>query len=45
VDTAGEQRKEYDEFKIQFAGSMAAFDVFKKAAETKGPITVPDFKL
>ena len=45
VETAGEQRKEYDEFKIQFAGSLAAFDVFKKAAETKGPITVPDFKL
>ncbi len=45
VDTCGEQRKEYDEFKIQFAGSMAAFDGFKKAAETKGPISVPDFKL
>lgn len=45
VDTCGEQRKEYDEFKMQFAGSIAAFDAFKKAAETKGPITVPDFKL
>jgi TRAP-type C4-dicarboxylate transport system substrate-binding protein len=45
MDTCGEQRKEYDEFKVQFAGSMAAFDGFKKAAETQGPITVPDFKL
>ena len=45
VDTCGEQRKEYEEFKLQFAGSLAAFDGFKKAANTKGPITVPDFKL
>jgi TRAP-type C4-dicarboxylate transport system substrate-binding protein len=45
MDTCGEQRKEYDEFKLQFAGSMAAFDSFKKAANTKGPITVADFKL
>ena len=45
VDTCGEQRKEYDEFKLQFAGSLAAFDGFKKAATTKGPITVPEFKL
>ncbi len=45
MDTCGEQRKEYDEFKLQFAGSMAAFDAFKKAANTKGPITVPEFKL
>lgn len=45
VDACGEQRKEYDEFKLQFAGSMAAFDGFKKAANTKGPITVADFKL
>jgi hypothetical protein len=45
MDTCGEQRKEYDEFKLQFAGSLAAFDGFKKAANTKGPITVPDFKL
>lgn len=44
-DTCGEQRKEYDEFKIQFAGSLAAFDSFKKAANTKGSITVPEFKL
>ena len=45
LDTCGEQRKEYDEFKLQFAGSLAAFDGFKKAANTKGSITVPDFKL
>ena len=45
MDACGEQRKEYDEFKLQFAGSMAAFDGFKKAANTKGPITVADFKL
>jgi len=45
IETCGEQRKEYDEFKIQFAGSLAAFDNFKKAANTKGPITVPDFRL
>lgn len=45
MDTCGEQRKEYDEFKVQFAGSLAAFDGFKKAANTQGPITVPDFKL
>ena len=45
VDTCGEQRKEYDEFKLQFAGSLAVFDNFKKAANTKGPITVADFKL
>lgn len=45
MDTCGEQRKEYEEFKLQFAGSMAAFESFKVAANTKGPITVPDFKL
>jgi TRAP-type C4-dicarboxylate transport system substrate-binding protein len=45
MDTCGEQRKEYDEFKLQFAGSLAAFDGFKVAANTKGPITVADFKL
>ena len=45
VDSCGEARKEYDEFKLQFAGSLAAFDNFKKAASTKGPITVADFRL
>ena len=45
MDTCGEQRKEYDEFKVSFAGSVATFDKFKAAANTKGPITVADFKL
>lgn len=45
MDTCGEQRPEYNEFKVQFAGSMEAFDRFKTAANTKGPITVPDFTL
>jgi TRAP-type C4-dicarboxylate transport system substrate-binding protein len=45
VEACGEQRKEYDEFKVSFAGSVAAFDAFRTAANTKGPITVPEFKL
>ncbi len=45
VDTCGEQRKEYDEFKLQFAGSLDKFEAMKKAANTKGPITVPEFTL
>ena len=45
METCGEQRKEYDEFKVAFAGSLATFDTFKAAANTKGPITVADFKL
>ena len=45
VESCGEQRKEYDEFKVAFAGSLANFDKFKTAANTKGPITVADFKL
>ena len=45
METCGEQRKEYDEFKIAFAGSLATFDTFKAAANAKGPITVADFKL
>jgi TRAP-type C4-dicarboxylate transport system substrate-binding protein len=45
VEACGEQRKEYDEFKVAFAGSVAAFDGFRKAADTQGPITVPEFKL
>jgi len=45
VEACGEQRKEYDEFKVAFAGSVAAFDGFRKAANTQGPITVPEFKL
>ena len=45
VESCGEQRKDYDEFKVAFAGSLANFDKFKTAANTKGPITVADFKL
>jgi TRAP-type C4-dicarboxylate transport system substrate-binding protein len=45
VEQCGEQRPEYNEFKIQFAGSIDKFEELKKAANTKGPITVPDFKL
>ncbi|MGE0313535.1 MAG: TRAP transporter substrate-binding protein [Lautropia sp.] len=45
AETCGEQRKEYDEFKLKFAGSIDKFEKLKVAANTKGPITVPDFKL
>ena len=40
-----EQRKEYDEFKLAFAGSLDKFEMLKKAANTKGSITVPEFNL
>ena len=42
VDACGEQKKEWDEFKIKLAGSLDGFEKFKKAANTKGPITVAD---
>jgi TRAP-type C4-dicarboxylate transport system substrate-binding protein len=42
VDACGEQRKEWDEFKIKLAGSLDNFEKFKKAANTKGPISVGD---
>ncbi len=42
VDACGEQRKEWDEFKVKLAGSIDNFEKFKKAANTKGPITVKD---
>ncbi len=42
VDACGEQKKEWDEFKIKLAGSLDNFEKFKKAANTKGPITVAD---
>ena len=42
VDACGEQKKEWDEFKVKLAGSLDSFDRFKKAANTKGPITVAD---
>ena len=44
VETCGESRKEYDEFKIRFAGSLDAFNRLKDAANVKGPITVEDYK-
>jgi TRAP-type C4-dicarboxylate transport system substrate-binding protein len=44
VETCGEQRKEWNDFKIQFAGSLDKFEELKKAANTKGPITVADFR-
>lgn len=42
VEACGEQRKDWDEFKIKLAGSLDNFEKFKKAANTKGPITVAD---
>ena len=42
VEACGEQKKEWDEFKIKLAGSLDNFEKFKKAASTKGPITVAD---
>jgi len=44
MDTCGEQRKEWDEDKIELAGSLANFDKLKLAANTKGPITVGDYQ-
>ena len=43
VDACGEQRKEWDEFKVRLAGSLDAFDKLRTAANTKGPITVGDY--
>ncbi|HRJ70122.1 MAG TPA: TRAP transporter substrate-binding protein [Beijerinckiaceae bacterium] len=42
VDACGEQKKEWDEFKVKLAGSLDNFEKYKKAANTKGPITVTD---
>lgn len=42
VDACGEQNKAWDEFKIKLAGSIDNFEKFKKAANTKGSITVSD---
>jgi TRAP-type C4-dicarboxylate transport system substrate-binding protein len=44
VDTCGEARKEWDEDKIELAGSVANFDKLRTAANTKGPITVGDYQ-
>ncbi len=43
VDACGEARKEWDEDKIELAGSLANFEKLKEAANTKGAITVADF--
>ncbi len=42
VEACGEQRKEWDDFKVKLAGSIGNFEKLKKAANTKGPITVTD---
>jgi TRAP-type C4-dicarboxylate transport system substrate-binding protein len=43
ADTCGESRKEWDEDKIELAGSIANFEKLKVAANTKGSITVADY--
>ena len=43
-DACGEARKDWDEDKIELAGSLANFDKLKTAANTKGPITVGDYE-
>ena len=43
VEACGEQRKEWNEFKVKLAGSLDGFERLKEAANTKGPITVGDF--
>jgi hypothetical protein len=42
VEAAGEQRPEWNDIKKELAGSLAAFDKLKTAANTKGRITVAD---
>ena len=44
AEQCGESRKEWDEDKIELAGSLAAFDKLKAAANTKGSITVGDYQ-
>ncbi len=43
VDACGEQRREWNDFKVKLAGSLDNFERLKEAANTKGPITVGDF--
>ena len=43
VETCGDSRKEWDEFKVKLAGSLDKFNELKEAANTKGPITVGDY--
>ncbi len=40
VESAGEQRPEWNDIKKELAGSLEAFDKLKKAANTKGRITI-----
>jgi len=40
VDACGEQRKEWDDIKKELAGSLDTFEKLKKAANTKGKVTV-----
>lgn len=42
-DACGEARREWDEDKIELAGSLANFDKLRAAANSKGPITVGDY--
>ena len=44
AEQCGESRKEWDEDKIELAGSLAAFDKLRAAANTKGSITVGDYQ-
>lgn len=43
VEACGEQRREWNDFKVKLAGSIENFERLKEAANTKGPITVGDF--
>ncbi|MEO8081600.1 MAG: TRAP transporter substrate-binding protein [Caldimonas sp.] len=40
AEACGEQRSDWDPFKKELAGSIDAFEKFKAAANTKGPIAV-----
>jgi TRAP-type C4-dicarboxylate transport system substrate-binding protein len=44
VEACGDGRKEWDEFKVKLCGSLDNFEKLRKAANTKGPLTVPDYK-
>jgi hypothetical protein len=40
-EAGGYQRAEWDEFKVELAGSMEAFDKLEEAAGTHGPLLRP----
>ena len=44
AEQCGESRREWDEDKIELAGSVAAFEKLKAAANTQGSITVGDYQ-